>query len=112
MCWQEDRDGGGWTLATKHWYGQHHSFTGWGRRQTNNINSGVMAHLGNYYKMDDIEIRTYLGQPTPENDSNDGPASMISIMHDQNGHDSRGASSNREYTIMHGAQCRRPVLCF
>jgi hypothetical protein len=46
MCWQTDRDGGGWTLAVKHWYGQHHNFAGDGRRQTNNINSGVMAFLG------------------------------------------------------------------
>jgi hypothetical protein len=47
MCWQEDRDGGGWTLATKHWYGQHHTFgRDGGRRQINNINSGVMAFLG------------------------------------------------------------------
>ena len=23
-CWMEDRDGGGWTLGMKNWYGQHH----------------------------------------------------------------------------------------
>jgi hypothetical protein len=113
MCWQEDRDGGGWTLATKHWLGSHHSFAGGGRRQTNNINSGVMcvlflstefkrtecdsistphdhmllstllqslyfmtshhrrANMGQYYKMDDREIRTYLGQEDPNNDDYD-----------------------------------------
>jgi hypothetical protein len=47
-CWQSDRDGGGWTLGLKNWYGSHHSFAGGGRRQTNNINSGVMDHMGQY----------------------------------------------------------------
>ena len=45
-CWQEGRDGGGWTLGLKSWYGQHHTFTTNGMRQTNNVNSGVMANMG------------------------------------------------------------------
>jgi hypothetical protein len=49
MCWQEDRDGGGWFLASKNWYGDHHHFAGDGRRQTNNINSGVMNNMGKSY---------------------------------------------------------------
>jgi hypothetical protein len=51
MCWQEDRDGGGWTLAVKSWYGSHHHFAGGGRRQTNNINSGVMANMVRFANM-------------------------------------------------------------
>jgi hypothetical protein len=100
MCWQEDRDGGGWTLATKHWYGQHHHFAGSGRRQTNNINSGVMAHLGQYYKLDDVHIRTYVGQPDPTNDDFNAKASMVSYMHDQNGHDARGSNGNFEWSML------------
>jgi hypothetical protein len=100
MCWQEDRDGGGWVLGIKNWYGQHHHFAGGGRRQTNDINSGVMGHLGQYYKMDDREIRAYMGQKDPLNDANNGPTSSMSLMRDQNGHHTGYAPANREYTIM------------
>ena len=100
MCWMEDRDGGGWTLAVKHWYGQHHHFAGNGRRQTNNINIGVLAHLGQYYKMDDKEIRAYMGQPDPNDDDVNAKASEINIMRDQNGHNTHHGNANREYTVL------------
>jgi hypothetical protein len=45
MCWQTDRDGGGWTLYLKMWYPNQGGFTRSGMGQANNINSGVMAHL-------------------------------------------------------------------
>jgi hypothetical protein len=98
MCWQEDRDGGGWTLAIKSWYGQHHSFNGNGRRQTSSIDSGVMAHLGQYYKMDDREIRTYLGQEKPEDDSFGAKPSEFHFMRDQSGRHTGYSSTNREYS--------------
>jgi hypothetical protein len=100
MCWQEDRDGGGWTLAMKNYHGSHHSFAGSGRRQTNNVNSGVMAHLGAYYKMDDRHIRSYMGQSDPLNDDNTAKSSEFSILRDQNGRHTSYAVANREYTIM------------
>ena len=53
----------------KNWYGSHHNMRDGGRRETNGIDSGVMDHLGQYYKMDDREIRTYMGQPNPTSDS-------------------------------------------
>lgn len=98
-CWQTDRDGGGWTLGIKSWYGQHHHFDGNGRRQTNNINSGVMDHLGSYYKMDDNDIRTYIGQPNPTADGNNNKASMFSYMRDQSGYNNYYSSFNRQYTV-------------
>jgi hypothetical protein len=91
------------TLVKKSWYGSHHSFAGGGRRQTNNINSGVMAHLGQYYKMDDKEIRTYMGQPDPSNDDRNAGDSEMTFMRDQSGRHTSYSNSNREYTIMHGA---------
>ena len=100
MCWQEDRDGGGWTLAVKNWYGQHHSFAGSGRRQTGNINNGVMAKLGSYYKMDDYDIRVYLGQSDAKNDAFDAKASEMTIMRDHSSFYSYYSDGNKEYTIM------------
>ena len=47
FCWQEGRDGGGWTLGLKHWHGaEHNHFDGNGMRETNSIDSGVMQNLG------------------------------------------------------------------
>ena len=57
-----------------------------------------LENTGQYYKMDDREIRTYMGQPDPNDDFN-GQASSISLMHDQHGHHSI-STTNREYTIM------------
>ena len=53
-----------------------------GRRQTGNINIGVMDHLGAYYKMDDRDIRVYIGQPDPLNEASD-ESSEIVMMRDQ-----------------------------
>eukprot|EP00729_Bicosta_minor_P015817 gene15817-24511_t len=100
MCWQEDRDGGGWTLAVKNWYGSHHSFAGNGMRQTNNINSGVLSNMGQYYKMDDREIRTYMGQANPEDDSTGAKKSEMNFMRDQSSYNSGHSHQNREYTVM------------
>ena len=99
-CWNEGRDGGGWTLGIKQWYGQHHSMVDGGRRQTNNINSGVMAHLGQYYKMDDREIRTYMGQPNPTSDEYGAPVSEMNLMRDQTKWHTGASNDNREYTVM------------
>jgi hypothetical protein len=99
-CWQEDRDGGGWTLGIKSWYGAHNYYSGNGLRQTNTIDSGVMDHLGQYYKMDDEEIRVYLGQPDPLNDDKAAGNSEMEIMRDQSGHNKVYSDYNREYTIM------------
>jgi hypothetical protein len=104
MCWQEDRDGGGWTLAVKTWYGRHHSLVGSGRRQTNNIDSGVMSNMGQYYKMDDKEIRTYMGQPDPNNDDFGAQASEITAMRDQSSFNNGHSSHNRECMVL--AFCR------
>lgn len=102
-CWMESRDGGGWTLAMKHYYGNNHgSFrnNGNGRRAYSNIEGDVMGHLGKWYKLDDKDIRLYLGQENPDNDANGGPKSSMSFMRDQNGRNTHYAPANREYTIM------------
>ena len=99
-CWQEGRDGGGWTLGIKSWYGSHHSFAGNGMRQTNNINSGVMGDRGQYYKMDDKDIRTYMGQPNPQNDDTNAGVSEMEFMRDQSGRHTGYSTTNREYTVM------------
>lgn len=99
----ESRDGGGWTLAMKHYYGRHHnSFRnrGNGRRAFNNINSGVMKHLGEWYKLDDKHIRLFLGQEDYGNDSSGAKKSSLSFMRDQNGRHTGYSNSNREYSIM------------
>ena len=98
----EDRDGGGWTLGLKNWFGSASGprFDGDGRRATNDIDSGVMDKLGKFYKMDDTEIRTYMGQPDPADDAFDAEASEMNIMRDQTGIQDHYGISNREYTIM------------
>ena len=92
------------TLGIKHYYNGRDtgggSMPGAGRRQMNNINSGVMSHLGNWYKMDDREIRTYIGQPDPENDAHGAEATMFSTMRDQSHRHTGYSNNNREYTTM------------
>jgi hypothetical protein len=56
--------------------------------------------LGNYYKMDDRHIRTYIGQENPEDDSNGAKKSEITIMRDQSKWNTAYSVANREYTIM------------
>lgn len=102
-CWMESRDGGGWTLAMKHYYGNNHGSSrnnGNGRRAYSNIEGDMMGHLGKWYKLDDKDIRLYLGQKNPDNDVNGGPKSSMSFMRDQNGRNTHYAPANREYTIM------------
>jgi hypothetical protein len=62
-----------------------------------------MAHLGQYYKMDDKDMRTYMGQPDPSNDSRNAGDSEMAFMRDQSGRHTGHSNTNREYTIMHGA---------
>jgi hypothetical protein len=50
--------------------------------------------------MDDRDIRTYLGQPDPNNDNHNAEKSMMSFMHDQNGYNTYGTNSNREWSMM------------
>jgi hypothetical protein len=50
--------------------------------------------------MDDIDIRTYLGQPEPEKDDIDAKASMFSVMNDQSGWNAHYSHGNYEYTVM------------
>jgi hypothetical protein len=66
-----------------------------------------LANAGQYYKMDDIEIRTYMGQENPEEDSAGAKKSVITIMRDQTKWNTGYSNHNREYTILFGACCAR-----
>jgi hypothetical protein len=99
FCWQSDRDGGGWTLGVKSWYGQHHSLPRNGQGARGNIDQSVLGHLGQHYKMDDREIRTYLGQPSPQSDSMGGGKTAFSYMIDQSRYNAYYSGHNREYVI-------------
>ena len=50
-------------------------------------------------KMDDKDIRTYIGQPNPDNDDNNAKESMFSYMRDQSGWNGYYSSFNREYIV-------------
>jgi hypothetical protein len=97
-CWQTDRDGGGWMMGVKIYYpGQGLGRSGQGAR--GNVNDAIQ-HLGNQYKMDDKDIRKFLGQPNPNNDDFSSGKSTFSWMLDQSKYgNSYYSSSNREYII-------------
>ena len=58
-----------------------------------------MAHLGQYYKMDDIDMRTYMGQPDPANDSFDAKPSELTFMSDKTRFHTGYSNANRECTL-------------
>ena len=59
-----------------------------------------MDRLGKYYKMDDRDIRAYIGQESPENDSHSAKTSAFEYMRDQsNSYSYYAAYGNREYTV-------------
>lgn len=57
----------------------------------------VITPSGQYYKMDDRDIRTYMGQPAPENDAPDAGNSAMEFMRDQSSYHTGYSNNNREY---------------
>lgn len=99
FCWQADREGGGWTLGKKTWHGQHHSLPRGGRGATGNVQTDPLANRGKYYTLDDQDIRTYIGQPNPTDDSTGAAASSFSYMVDQSYRNTYYSNVNREYIV-------------
>ena len=52
---------------------------------------------GQYYKMDDRDIRMYMGQPAPENDAPEAGDSAMEFMRDQSSYHAHYSNNNREY---------------
>jgi hypothetical protein len=101
FCWQDGRDGGGWTFVLRSYYQGHHrpSFNGNGVTTTGNVRSDPLQHLGGAYKMHDHEIRSVIGQPDHKNDNAKAETSTFSWMFDQSYRNTYYSGGNYEYTI-------------
>jgi len=99
FCWQNGRDGGGWTLVLRSYYQGHQrpTFNGNGVVTTGNVKSDPLQHLGGIYKMHDHEIRAVIGQAKHTDDSASAPASKFSYLMDQSGRNVYYSGGNYEY---------------
>jgi hypothetical protein len=86
-------------LGVKIYYPNQGGLPRSGQGGTGSVDNNAIQHRGPFYKLDDKEIRTFLGQPKPNNDNFDDGTSMFSWMMDQSSFNDYYSSNNREYLI-------------